>query len=131
MIDGPRHTRSGLLRAHGPYTDDALSSSTGVTTFIQRHTGRSDVITGTGPIANADTERYVRAYREFARTSAAPAARNQVCAGSDHGQDRSSSLRCGRSVLTVGPHPALPTRRPRKTKTPPRTGLDRTPPLQG
>src|SRR6476469_1894418 len=46
-----------------------------------------------------------------------------VCAGPDHGQDRSSSLRCGRSVLTDGPHPALPAQRPRWTKTTPRTVL--------
>src|SRR6478672_8074526 len=46
-----------------------------------------------------------------------------VCAGPDHGQDRSSSLRCGRSVLTDGPHPALPAQRPRRTKTTPRTVL--------
>src|SRR6185312_6983407 len=46
-----------------------------------------------------------------------------VCAGPDHGQDRSSSLRCGRSVLTYGPHPALPSQRPTTTKTTERTAL--------
>src|SRR6478752_10335992 len=46
-----------------------------------------------------------------------------VCAGPDHGQDRSSSLRCGRSVLTDGPHPALPAQRPTTTKTTERTAL--------
>mgnify|MGYP005813401449 CR=1 FL=1 len=33
-------------------------------------------------------------------------------------QDRSSSLRCGRCVLTPGPYPMLPTRRPKASKTP-------------
>src|SRR6478735_6588268 len=52
------------------------------------------------------------------RSPAAPSLRRP-----DHGQDRSSSLRCGRSVLTDGPHPALPAQRPRRTKTTPRTVL--------
>jgi hypothetical protein len=53
-----------------------------------------------------------------------------VCAGPDHGQDRSSSLRCGRSVLTDGPHPAPPTQRPRTTKTPARTPLTKPRPFR-
>ncbi|MDV6244906.1 transposase [Rhodococcus opacus] len=55
-----------------------------------------------------------------------------VCAGPGHGQDRSSSLCCGRSVLTEGgTHPAVLAWRPKTGKTAGRTAVDGTPPFQG
>ena len=55
----------------------------------------------------------------------------KACIGTVRRQDRSSSLRCGRSVLTPGPYPMPSARRPKASKTPGRQRLDRTPPLQG
>jgi len=43
--------------------------------------------------------------------------RRQHASGRPRHQDRSSALRCGRCVLTPGPYPTLPARRPRTKRT--------------